>query len=238
MSRSPFRALALGGIAAAALVAAPVAQAHVTLQPSEASAGSFTVLDIRVPNESEDTATTKVDVQVPEGFESARYQPVPGWDAEVTVEGDRVTQITWTGDGESGKIDPGEFVDFPISVRIPEAEGPLTFPALQTYEDGEVVRWIGEPDSDKPAPVVTVTAAEGDGHGGGASHGDDDAKPGGDEVAAEEVANTEPAAAVASDGGGDDDGDGLAIAALIVGGLGLLAGGAALITGRKRTMEA
>ena len=28
----------------------------------------------------------------------------------------------------------------------------LTFKALQTYDDGEVVRWIGAPDADEPAP--------------------------------------------------------------------------------------
>ena len=36
----------------------------------------------------------------------------------------------------------------------------LTFKALQTYSSGEVVRWIGPPDAEEPAPQVTLTASE------------------------------------------------------------------------------
>jgi uncharacterized protein DUF1775 len=94
-------------------------------------------------------------------------------------------------------------------VQIPgEAGDSLTFKALQTYENGEVVRWIGAPDSEEPAPQVAVTASEV--HGGGAS-GDDEAES----------------------EGSDDGGDGLAIAALIVGILALLVGGAALARSRR-----
>jgi uncharacterized protein YcnI len=35
----------------------------------------------------------------------------------------------------------------------------LVFPALQTYSDGSVVRWIGAETSDTPAPRVTLEAA-------------------------------------------------------------------------------
>ena len=48
--------------AAGALAAPAAAQAHVTLQPKTAQAGSFTVLDVRVPNERNQTSTVKVDV--------------------------------------------------------------------------------------------------------------------------------------------------------------------------------
>lgn len=210
--------LALIGVLALAVPAG--AGAHVTLQPSEAAAGDFTVLDVRVPNETDDSATTKVDVQFPPGFVFASYQPVPGWSVKVQMEklakpitshGEEITeqvaQMTWTADGAG--IQPGQFLDFPISVQIPvEAGDTLTFKALQTYDDGEVVRWIGAPDSEKPAPQVTVTEG-GEEHGAAA---DDDA-------------------AESSDS--DDGGDGLAIAALIVGLLGLLLGGAALARSRR-----
>ena len=56
-------------VAAAALLAAPAAaQAHVTLQPNEAPAGGFTRLNVRVPTERDDASTTKVDLQLPDGF--------------------------------------------------------------------------------------------------------------------------------------------------------------------------
>ena len=35
----------------------------------------------------------------------------------------------------------------------------ITFKALQTYDNGDVVRWIGAEKTDNPAPVVTLTGA-------------------------------------------------------------------------------
>ena len=166
-------------IAAAALVAtlavASAASAHVTLQPSEAPAGDFTRLDVRVPNERDDAGTTKVEVQFPPGFAFVSTEPVPGWTAKVTkrklakpieVEGEKQTEevntVTWTGDGKTGIVKPGEFQDFGLSVGTPDKPGTkLTFKALQTYAGGEVVRWIGPPDADEPAPQVALTAGGG-----------------------------------------------------------------------------
>jgi uncharacterized protein YcnI len=161
--------------AAAATLAVPAgAQAHVTLQPSTASAGAFTVLDVRVPNERDKASTVKVDVQFPDGFAAVSYQAVPGWTVKVikkklatpvqTDDGpvtEGVSRMVWTGSRKGlGKIAPGQFMDFPISVQIPGKAGDvLTFKALQTYSNGEIVRWIGPPSADEPAPRVTVTAA-------------------------------------------------------------------------------
>jgi uncharacterized protein len=87
----------------------------------------------------------------------------------------------------------------------------LTFKALQTYSNGEVVRWIGPPDSEEPAPQVELTAAE--------------------EEASAPAEQQAPAAAAGEE---DDDGNGLAIVALVVGAAGLAAGLAALFTRRGR----
>jgi uncharacterized protein YcnI len=218
-------------ISAAALVAAlalaPVAGAHVTLQPEEAPAGGFTRLDVRVPNERDNANTTKVEVQFPPGFLFVSYEPVPGWDIELIMRkldkpveqfGEQITEevgrITFTGDGETGVIRPGEFQDFGLSLGVPEKPGStLTFKALQTYSNGEVVRWIGPPDSEEPAPQVKLTAAEG------------------------EEAASAPAAQQQAPAGGedDDDGSGLSIVALIVGAVGLATGLAALLLSRRRT---
>ena len=161
--------------AAGALAAPAAAQAHVTLQPNTAPAGSFTVLDVRVPNERDKASTVKVDVQFPDGFASVSYQPVSGWTVKVikkklatpiqTDDGpitEGVSRMIWTGSRKGlGKIAPGQFMDFPISVQIPGKAGDvLTFKALQTYSNGEIVRWIGAPSADEPAPRVTVTGAK------------------------------------------------------------------------------
>lgn len=218
--------------AAAVLVAPAAAQAHVTLQPNTAAAGGYTRLDVRVPNERDDASTTKVEVQFPDGFQSASYEPVPGWNVEVTkgklatpIETDDgqvtegVKQITWTADDEDDAIPPGAFMDFGLSVRIPDKAGEkLTFKALQTYSGGEVVRWIGAEESDNPAPVVTVTEAAGEEHG--ADHAAETATP----VAAERTSATT-----------DDGGNGLAIFALIVGALGLAVGVAGFVRASGRS---
>jgi periplasmic copper chaperone A len=160
--------------AVAALAVPAAAQAHVTLQPNQAAAGSFTVLDVRVPTERDNASTAKVDVQFPAGFAAASYQAVPGWKVRVikkklatpiqTDDGpitEGVSRMVWTRTNRAGGIKPGQFQDFPISVQIPGKAGDkLTFKALQTYSNGEVVRWIGAAGSDEPAPQVTVTAAK------------------------------------------------------------------------------
>ena len=150
---------------AAALSAPAAAQAHVTLQPDEAPAGGFARLDVRVPNERDDAATTKVEVKFPPGFAEVSTEPLAGWTTKVTKtklakpvttdEGDKITEqvdtITWTGSGQQGRIGPGQFQDFGLSVALPDEAGKsLTFKALQTYSDGDVVRWIGPPAPRSP----------------------------------------------------------------------------------------
>ena len=216
----------IAGAVAAALALPAAASAHVTLQPDTATAGGFTRLDVRVPNERDDSATTRIDVQFPEGFESVSYEPRAGWDVKVQRSGERVTRITWSG----GRVEPGQFTDFGLSLQMPEgAEGDkLTFKALQTYDDGQVVRWIGPEDAEKPAPVVTLAAADaGGGHGAPGSSGGDTAVSSDDAAGAQEPASTgENASAPAeTSASADEGGDGLAITALVIA---VLALGAAL----------
>ncbi len=160
--------------------------------------GSFATLDIRVPNEMESANTIKVEVQVPPGFLDVSTEYMPGWTSKVltsklakpvqTDDGEvteQVREVIWTGDGKQGKIPPGQFLNFPISTVIPGKEGEvLTFKTLQYYDNGEVVRWIGGPDSEEPAPQIDVTA------------------PGGvlQDVAGSETAPPAPAAAASAGG--------------------------------------
>jgi periplasmic copper chaperone A len=216
------RKTAVAAVAASALAAPATADAHVTLQPNTAAAGAFTVENVRVPNERDDASTVKVDLQLPHGFVFASYEPKIGWRVKVTkaklakpIQTDdgpideEIRRITFTGHGPTGKIAPGQFMDFPLSVQIPGKPGDkLTFKAIQTYSNGEVVRWIGAPDSESPAPIVEVT-------GSGASN-----------------AAASPATSTSNDDGGGAS-KGLGWTALIVGALGLLAGLAAFRFGRS-----
>jgi periplasmic copper chaperone A len=163
-------AVATGGVLALAL--APVAAAHVTVDPAEAAANSFARFDIRVPTEG-GAPTTKVTLRLPKELTFVGFQPKPGWKRTVvmaklakpiTADGEtvteRVAQVTWSG----GSIAPGEFDEFGISARMPDTPGKaLVFPTLQTYQGGEVVRWIGPPDAEEPAPRILLTAAASEG---------------------------------------------------------------------------
>lgn len=184
------------------------AGAHITLQPDEATAGEFTVLDVRVPNEGSGPATTRVSVRFPPGFFYALYQAVPGWSAKVKTRkppSGEVREITWTADSARAGIPPGQFQDFPVGTQLPgEVGDTLTFKAVQTYEDG-VVRWVGGPESSRPAPRVVIT---------------------GDGVDRDAAASGAPEA-----DDSDSDGNGLALAAFVVGVVALLLGGGALLLG-------
>ena len=161
--------IVLAALAAAALTFAGIASAHVTIHPNALPSGGYTVINVRVPNERATTTTTKVAVSFPSGFYSVSYKPVPGWSAKVlyrklaqplTMNGESVTQevdqVVF-----SGKLAPHQFTEFPLSVAVPSVKTGtvLTFKALQTYSNGEIVRWIGPPGADTPAPQVVVTSA-------------------------------------------------------------------------------
>jgi periplasmic copper chaperone A len=151
-----------------ALACAPVARAHVTVNPERGVAGDFARFAIRVPTERANASTVSVTVRLPKGLFFVSFQPKPGWTRRVVMEkleepvelfGDQVTervaQVTWSG----GRIAPGEFDEFGMSARLPETPGrQLVFPSLQRYSNGELVRWIGPPDADEPAPRVAVRA--------------------------------------------------------------------------------
>jgi MYXO-CTERM domain-containing protein len=159
-------------VATAVFAVAPAtALAHVTVHPNALPSSGFTVINVVVPNELDGPATTKVDVQFPAGFIFVSPQPIPGWSVKVinrnlakpvTVFGEKHTQevdrVVWSS---STGVRKGQFMQFPLSVAVPAAKTGvvLTFKALQTYANGNIVRWIGSPSADKPAPQVVVKSA-------------------------------------------------------------------------------
>jgi uncharacterized protein YcnI len=173
-------AVAAGVFAALALAASP-ASAHVTVNPSNATQGGYTKLTFRVPNEKDAADTTKLEVNLPTDtpIASVSVKPLNGWsvqadktklakpiksdDGEIT---EAVTKITWTAAPDAA-IKPGQFQEFDVSVGpLPETDK-LVFKALQTYSDGDIVRWIEEPGADgkepeHPAPTLKLAKASSD----------------------------------------------------------------------------
>jgi uncharacterized protein YcnI len=167
------------GVAAAAglvvLMAGP-AVAHVEVDPDSAPKGSTTVFSFRVPNEKDNASTVQLEVDFPTDhpIPEVLVQPKQGWSFTVekqtlpkplkTETGqvtEAVSKITWTG----GEIPPDGFDLFPVfGGPLPKNVGKLEFKALQTYSDGDVVRWIeptvkGAAEPEHPEPVLTLTKA-------------------------------------------------------------------------------
>ena len=173
MKRTLMAFLAAG---AAVVLPATGALAHVTVNPKEAAGGGYAKLAFRVPNERDNAGTTKLEINFPaeHPFASVSVRPQPGWtykvdkrtlDTPIDSHGNQITEVvsrvTWTG----GVIKAGEFNEFEVSVgRLPTDVDSITFKALQTYENGEVVRWIeeatpGGSEPERPAPVLKLTKA-------------------------------------------------------------------------------
>ncbi len=172
------RAAVVGAVSVVVLLTlAGVASAHVTVNPRSAEQGGYTKVAFRVPNERDTASTTALEINFPteHPIVSVSTRTVPGWTSTVqkttlaqpivTEGGKQVTEtvskITWTG----GKIAPGTFEEFDVSLGpLPTDTDQLVFKALQTYDNGEVVRWIDMPapgaaEPEHPAPVLTLTAA-------------------------------------------------------------------------------
>jgi uncharacterized protein YcnI len=165
------RLIVLSLVALSALVAVSAASAHVTVHPNALPADGFTVININVPSEEPTASTVKVDVQFPNGVYTASPAAMPGWKAVVITKklskpvevepgesvSSRVDRIVFSG----GRIAPERFLSFPVSIKVPDAKAGsvLTFKAVQTYSSGKVVRWIGAPSSEEPAPQVLIRSA-------------------------------------------------------------------------------
>ena len=170
--------LALLTALAAALAGAGSAAAHVSVSSTDAAAGGFGKLTFRVPNESDTASTVALRISIPEesALASLRVQPVPGWTVTTTTSdlqtpleshGEQVTShvsVVEFRAEDGGGIRPGEFQEFALSGGPFPDRAQLAFPAVQTYSDGTEAAWIeptveGRAEPERPAPVLTLTAA-------------------------------------------------------------------------------
>ncbi|SDN48051.1 Uncharacterized protein YcnI [Klenkia soli] len=241
MSRTLRRAAVLAVATATALAAGTgIASAHVRVSSDDATPGGYGVMTFRVPNESDTASTVSLRIQLPTDtpLTFVQAEPVAGWtitptttqlDPPVEADGDTITEavsvVQFTA-ADGGGIAPGQFQEFRLlGGPFPDADS-ISFSAVQTYSDGSEAAWIeptveGQTEPQYPAPVLSLTgsdAAADDAHGSG-----------------DTSTGTDPAATSTA----DDGGDGLAVTALVLGGLGLLAGLGGLFLGlsaRRRTV--
>jgi uncharacterized protein YcnI len=235
-------------LAAGALLVPASAGAHISLHPNTIPAGAFATLDVRVPGEQEGAYVKKVDVLFPAGFTGVDYENVDGWSTKVietklatpikedgeTIDTE-VSQIVWTWTGPLGKVNNGQFIQFPLSLAIPDSAGgkALEFRTVQTYSNGLLVHWIAQSlTAEHPSPRINVTAK------GGVIEdiAGDEAGPAPGQTGGQVGASqSTPAPATATVKASSGASKGLGITALILGALGLLVGLTALAVSRRKT---
>jgi uncharacterized protein YcnI len=175
-------------IAGAALaIAMPLAaSAHVTIGTDQADAGTYPVIDFKVPTESATATTTKIDITLPldTPFGFVAYVPVDGWDVELVKETldtpietedgsvtEAVSHVIWTAQ-PGHEITAEQYGIFPVLLGGVPDTGKVVLPVAQTYSDGTVVDWAetGD-DAEYPAPVLYVNdEPEADHHGDSDEH--------------------------------------------------------------------
>jgi uncharacterized protein YcnI len=130
--------------------------AHAVVFPKNSTPGAYEKYVLRVPNEK-DVATTRVEIRFPAGLRVVSFSDVAGWRLEeLRDSANAVIGAIWTG-----RLSPERFVEFPFVAVNPKADATLSWPAFQTYEDGERVEWTGAADSERPASVTTIRASDG-----------------------------------------------------------------------------
>jgi uncharacterized protein YcnI len=180
MTRARTVALTLVAAFAGMLVLAIPAFAHVTVSaPGARPGGSDQEISFRVPVE-ENSATTAFTIAFPMNhpIASVLVNPVAGWrnseksvklkkpihtdDGDITT---AVSQITWAAQRGHG-LRPGDAGIFTVLAGLLPNTHRLVFKAIQTYANGDVVRWIEQaaPGSnaqpEHPAPVLRLDASD------------------------------------------------------------------------------
>jgi uncharacterized protein YcnI len=219
-----------------ALSASPAA-AHVSANPGEAAAGGYAAIRFRVGHGCEGEPTERLTIQIPDGVVSVKPEQIPGWTVEteigpfeepVELHGEQVTEgvkvVTWTAE-EGNALPDTQFKEFGLSMRLPEDDGTLYFPTVQSCLGGGEHAWIeipeeGADEPESPAPSVRLTA-------GGGGHGTEEPEDTPVEPALdrEEEAALVPLAAQSQPSG-------WTIAALVLGAFALVTGIAGLVTAR------
>lgn len=245
-SRARRRArLTTGVIAGTALaVAAPLAAAaHVHITPDTAEVGTTARLDFSFSHGCEDSPTTALVVDIPDGVQNVTPVADALWAIDVEIGEDGIpAQITYTA---TDPIPNRVYAAAAMNVILPsDPVEALAFPVLQVCDEGEIawdqVADTGQDphDLEAPAPVIDVVGAGALGGGGATGdhgsgddhdHGDGDAST--TDGAQTDGTDTDGADTAAAAGSGDDT---AGIVALWLSGGALVAAVAALVVALVR----
>lgn len=147
------RLLAVPAVVLAAVVAiAAPASAHVDVEAEEAVAGTTTTITFTFQHGKDGTATTGLEVLLPEGTQVVEVPETAGWQSEVD---EAAGTVAWSG----GSVPNGTPARFPVVVTLPDVEGEVLFKTIQLTEAGELA-WIQEEEDPEegsyPAPRLVL----------------------------------------------------------------------------------
>ncbi|MFC8451425.1 DUF1775 domain-containing protein [Kitasatospora sp. NPDC057223] len=157
-SRPLGRAATVAAVLAGSLALAVPALAHVEVESETARALAVNAtITFTAEAESTTAGLARFQVVLPEGITAADVvlaEAPQGWTFAATADG-------YTVGGPA--LAPGKDAVHKVTVRqLPDA-GELVFKTLETYSDGEIVRWIelpqGGAEPQHPAPVLRLAAA-------------------------------------------------------------------------------
>lgn len=222
--------LLTGAVAGLALVVGTplAALAHVHVTPDTTAADATTTLTFSFSHGCEDSPTTALVIDIPQGVTNVVPVASASWDIQRTLaDNGTVTQVTYTA---VRPIESGLKGEVAMDVRFaPDlADTSVPFPLTQQCVSGSTawteVAAAGEAEPESPAPVVQVGAVA-------ASRGDDehggDAESSGDHAAADHSATDDGGTSAAGDA--DPAAATTDAAGLWLGGAGLALGAAALV---------
>lgn len=152
--------------------------AHASVQDANAVANGYGSFSIRIPHGCEAKATDSVVFVIPSDVTGVKPERKAGWSTQIEKSENNPTTVTYIA--EVGLPDD-QFEDFGFSVKWPDKPNQIIyFEVTQNCGDKQTI-WNEIPkegeDShslDHPAPSVTLSAAESNGHG--ATHSDEMAK--------------------------------------------------------------
>ena len=124
--------------AATVLVATASAYAHVTVTPQQSQAGATQVYKVRIHAEGK-TATTGVDLAIPEGITVLEVAKPATGTFETVKAGTRITAIKWKVDVAIGK-----FVELAFTAKNPAAGTEVNWAPTQHLADGSAEEWAGK----------------------------------------------------------------------------------------------
>jgi uncharacterized protein YcnI len=118
--------------AMAALVLAPTAAAHLSIDPSSVEAGSLVDLTLSVPNEDDALGVDHVTVGIPPAFDLDDAEAKPGWKQVRTGQA-----ITWRG----ATIPKGQYATFSIRGTAPRKTETVLFNVLVGDRRGKSITY-------------------------------------------------------------------------------------------------